>query len=267
MTGDTLRFGTTRLATSLRLHHAEAGQAGGEAILFLHGWPDSWFSWSRILPLLPERLHALAPDHRGFGDSERPAGGYGIHDLASDAVAFLDAMKVERATVVGHSLGSFVARCVALNHPERVDRLVLIGTGYSPVNPVTREVQVSIRDLADPLPEGFARDFQAGTAHRPLPATFFDRIVAESLKAPARVWRDVFDRLLTYDDGDRLDRIAARTLILWGEKDAIFPRGDQDRLRESIPGARLEIYPETGHCPNWEWPERVADDLAGFLRE
>lgn len=112
-----LRFGAARLGTGSRLHYAEWGDPDGQAILFLHGWPDSWFSFSRVLPLLPRHYHAFAPDQRGFGDSERPGGGYTIDDLASDGAAFLDAIAVERATVVGHSLGSFIARRVAVAFP------------------------------------------------------------------------------------------------------------------------------------------------------
>ena len=83
-----VRFGTARLATGPTLHYAERGGSDGPAILFLHGWPDSWFSFSRVLPLLPAPYHAFAIDHRGFGDSERPDGGYAIDDLAADAAAF-----------------------------------------------------------------------------------------------------------------------------------------------------------------------------------
>src|SRR5262245_60837431 len=106
--GAALRFGRARLRTGPELHYAEQGDSGADAILFLHGWPDSWFSFRRVLPLLPPRYRALAVSQRGFGDSERPASGYGIHDVAEDAAAFLDAVAIRRATVVGHSFGSFV---------------------------------------------------------------------------------------------------------------------------------------------------------------
>ena len=262
-----VRFGSTRLATGPQLHYAERGDPDGQAILFLHGWPDSWFSFSRVLPLLPQHYHAFALDQRGFGDSERPDRGYGIDDLASDAVAFLDAVAVERATVVGHSLGSFIARRVAVAYPERLARVVLIGSGVSTANQVTREVQASLRDLADPVPTEFARGFQAGTAYVPLPEDFFEGIVAESLKLPARLWREVFDGLLAFDDAEQLGRIAAPALLIWGERDELFPREDQDRLATAIPNARLRIYPETGHCPNWERPEQVVADLDSFMQE
>jgi pimeloyl-ACP methyl ester carboxylesterase len=73
--------------------------------------------------------------------------------------------------------------------------------------------------------------------------------------------------LLAHDDGAGLAQITAPTLLIWGEREALFPREDQDRLVAAIPGARLIIYPQTGHCPNWEHPEQVAADLVAFLRE
>jgi pimeloyl-ACP methyl ester carboxylesterase len=97
-----------------------------------------------------------------------------------------------------------------------------------------------------------------------VPAAFFERILAESVKLPARLWRALLDGLLAFEDAADLPRIAAPTLLLWGDHDALFPREDQDRLAVLIPGARLRIYTETGHCPNWERPERVAADLVEF---
>jgi pimeloyl-ACP methyl ester carboxylesterase len=261
-----LRFGTARLSTGPRVHYAAQGDDVGEPVVFLHGWPDSGFSFSRVLPLLPPRFRALAPDQRGFGDSERPGRGYRVEDFAEDAAALLDTLAIERASVVGHSFGSFVARRLALAHPDRVARLALIGSALSAANPVTREVRASLADLADPLPEKFVRDFQAGTAHLPLPEVFFERIVQESLKAPARVWRDVFEHLLAYDDAGGLARMTAPTLLIWGEKDALFSRADHEGLAAAIPGVRVEIYADTGHCPNWERPEQVAASLDAFLR-
>lgn len=259
-----MHLSDVRLATGPRMHFAEEGDTGGAPIVFLHGWPDSWFSYSRVLSELPARWRSLVPDQRGFGDSERPAEGYSIPELAADAAALLDALSVERATFVGHSLGSFVARRVAIAHPERVERLVLIGSGWSPVNDVTREVEAAIRDLPDPVPEDFAREFQASTISNPVPEAFFEGLVSESVKLPARLWRAAFAGLLAYDDAADVGRIAAPTLLLWGERDALFPREDQERLAAAIPGATLKVYPEIGHCPNWECPAQVAADLDAF---
>jgi pimeloyl-ACP methyl ester carboxylesterase len=264
-TATDLRFATARLSTGPRLHYGEQGEAGGSPILFLHGWPDSWFSFSRVLALLPRELRAIALDQRGFGDSDRPEDGYRIQDFAADAVAFLDALSIERATFVGHSFGTFVTRQVAMSYPGRVDRIVLIGAGRSAGNPVLQEVRSSMKDLDDPVPVEFAREFQASTAYAPLPGAFFEQIIAESRKLPARLWRAVFDAILAYDDAGGLERITAPALLIWGEHDALFPREDQEYLVASIRSAAVKVYEETGHCPNWERPDRVAADLQEFL--
>jgi pimeloyl-ACP methyl ester carboxylesterase len=259
------RFAKVRLSTGPMLHYAESGDPAGAPVLFLHGWPDSWFSYSRVMPLLPAGIRAIAIDHRGFGDSDRPDGGYAITELAADAVAVLDALGIDRAAVVGHSFGSFVARAVAISRPERVTALALIGTGFSGSNPTTRELQVMLRDLPDPIPDAFAREFQSSTIYHPVPPEFFEGTLSESLKLPPRLWRLTMDRLVEYDDTARLSRIACPTLLLWGDRDGLFSRAEQDAFLEARPGTRLIVYDETGHCPNWERPELVAADIAAFL--
>ena len=259
-----LRMASVDLKTGTRLSYAESGNPHGEPIVLVHGWPDSWFSFSRVLPLLPAALRALAIDQRGFGDSTRPESSYTIAEMAADVAAFLDALEIPRATLVGHSYGSFVVRQAALSFPHRVTSLALIGTGFSPSNTVTRELQTALRDLPDPIPVEFAREFQASTAYRPLPPEFFDRLITETLKLPPRLWRLAIDRMLEYDDSNRLEEIAAPTLLLWGDHDALFSRSDQERLNATIPGSRLIVYEETGHCPNWERPELLAADIAAF---
>ena len=260
------RRANLRIGTGPRLHYVEFGAADGDPVLFLHGWPDSWFSFSRVLPLLPHSIRAIAIDQRGFGDSERPDSRYAITDLANDAVAFLDALQVRRAAVVGHSFGSFVARQMAIAHPHRVDALVLIGTGHTASNPATRDLQKSLHDLPDPIPLAFARDFQASTVHHPVPSDFFDELVAESLKLPPRLWRLAIDRMVEYDDTAQLGTISAPMLLLWGEHDALFSRANQDDFLAALPAARLKVYEDTGHCPNWERPEIVAADIANFVQ-
>jgi non-heme chloroperoxidase len=261
-----LREAGVRLASGVRLHYVDSARdVDSEPIVFLHGWPDSWFSFSRVLPLLWDSRRVIAVDQRGFGGSDRPDAGYAIADLADDVASCLDALSIPRAVLVGHSFGSFVARRVADAHAGRISALVLIGTGYSPVNTVTRELQAALRDLPNPIPVEFAREFQSSTVHHPVPPEFFERIIEESLKLPPNLWRVIIDRLLEYDDVAQLPNITAPTLLLWGSEDAIFSRVDQDRLLATLPMARLKVYEDTGHCPNWERPALVAADIAAFV--
>jgi non-heme chloroperoxidase len=263
-----LRFATARLASGPRVHYAEQGDRGGKPIVLLPGYTDSWFSYSRVLPRLPPRYHAYALDQRGHGDSERPDCCYAVEDFAADVVAFLDAVGVERASLVGHSASCLVARHVAEAHPERVARLVLLGSPQSlGDNQEELELQAAVRALQDPVPVQFARELQGAAAHVTLPEAFFEGLVAESLKLPARVWRAALEGLFAFDDRADLWRITAPTLLVWGEWDRWLPREEEEHLGAILPVARVVVYPATGHSPNWERPERVAADLDAFLRE
>ena len=264
---DPPRFADARLATGVRLRYAELGDPAAQPLILLHGYSDSWFSYSRVLPGLARRHRVYALDLRGHGDSDRPAGGYTMPELAADVVAFMDAKGIERATVVGHSMGSFVGQQVAVRAPERVARLVLIGsaTTFRSLMGVS-ELARAVDALSDPVPPEFAREFQVSTIHRPVPEEFLDRAVAESLKLPARVWRAVMAGMLATGAASELGRLGIPTLILWGDQDSCFARSEQEALVAAIPGALLKVYPETGHALHWERPEEFVRDLEGFAR-
>lgn len=262
------RFATVQLSTGVRLRYAEYGEPGAESVLCLHGYTDSSFSYSRVAPLLADRgYRVFALDQRGHGDSERPLDGYAMADFAADALAFMDACGIGRAQIVGHSMGSLVGRRVAATSPERVSRLVLIDSFGRKGTEAARELLEPVRALPDPVSEAFVREFQSSTVHTPVPEAFFEQVVAESLKVPARVWLAALEGHFTADDGVDLGRISAPTLLLWGEQDGIIPLADQEQLLAAIPDSRLIVYPETGHDPHWERPERVVEHLDAFLRE
>ena len=260
-------FDTVRLSTGVALNVAERGDASGPAVIMLHGLSDTWYSFSRIMPLLPSRLRVLAVDQRGHGDSERPATGYAMRELAADVVALMDARGIRRATIVGHSMGSIVAQQVALLAPERVSALVLIGSGTTGAQMNgALDFRNAVESLRDPVPLAFATEFQESTVMRPMPAGFIARVSADSRRLPANAWRGLLDGMIGASPAIALGTHDRPTLLLWGEKDAFFPRAQQDALQAMIPGARLVAYPETGHAPHWELPGAVAREIAGFVR-
>lgn len=260
-----VRFGSVQLRTGVRLRYAEQGDPAGEAVILLHGLADSWYSFSRNLPYLPSTVHVFALDQRGHGQSDKPSSGFTMADFADDVVAFLDAMGIDHATIVGHSMGSFVAQRVALVAPERVARLVLIGSATTAHNEVLLGLRDELAKLPDPVPEKFLHDFQYGTVHVALPAAFMQRVIAESGKVPTRAFRGALDGLLASAHAARLSKVSAPTLIIWGDQDALFANTEQLALRSAIPGSKLEIYRGIGHAVHWEAPERFVRDLMAFL--
>src|SRR6186997_844966 len=101
---DTPRFGEVQLSTGIRMHYAEQGESRREPIILLHGYSDSWFSFSRVLTPLARETRVYALDLRGHGKTDKPATGYLMRDLAADVVAFMDAKGIAKATVIGHSM-------------------------------------------------------------------------------------------------------------------------------------------------------------------
>ena len=124
-----------------------------------------------------------------------------------------------------------------------------------------------MQGLTDPVPLAFVREFQLSTAYVPLPEPFLDGILSESLKVPARVWRAAMEGILAFDSTAELPALDRPTLVVWGDRDEVFGRADQDRLMEGLPRARLRIYAGTGHDPHWERPEQFTRDLLAFMAE
>ena len=263
-----VQFATSQLATGVGLHYAERGDPTGEAIIFLHGYSDSWYSFSRTLPLLSPEYHAFALTERGHGDSDKPECCYTLDDFAADIDAFMEAVALEVATLVGSSGGSFIAQRVALDYPHRVSRLVLNASGATLLdNEAVMGLGEEMLTLEDPISPEFVREFQESMVYQPVPQEFLDTVVSESLKLPARVWRDYWEGVvLAPDHAARLGGIDAPTLIVWGEQDIIFSREDQERLVRTIPNATLRMYPETGHAVHWDRPEQFVRDLEEFMK-
>jgi len=264
MQASNLHHGQTPVRSGLHLDYRDQGS--GPAILFVHGYPDSWRAYEPVLRRMPASVRAVAHSHRGFGDSDRPRSGYAMADFAADAVTLMDKLGIAQATVVGHSMGSLVAQEMALSHPDRVARLVLIGASDHFDTPLVRELEGAVNAFGDSIPLEFVHEFQASTVHRPVPDAFLDGVVNESMKAPAHVWREALAGILAFRSADRLSRLNVPTLIVGGDRDEIATPAAQQRLHGLIRGSRFLGYESTGHGPHWEQPGRFSEDLLAFVR-
>jgi non-heme chloroperoxidase len=256
-----------QLPNDVRLSYAEQGDPSGVPLLLLPGLGDSWRSYELVMAHLPESIRAIALTQRGHGDSSQPSDGYGFYDFAADLAAVMDALKLEAAVIAGHSASGFFAQRFAIDHPERTLGLVFIG---SPAtlrgHPGLQKVWDStISKLTDPVDPSFVREIQRGAVARPVPEEFFETLVQEALKVPARVWRAALKSFLEEDFSGELDKIKAPTIIVWGDRDATVSRGDQETLAKAIVGSCLIVYGGVGHSPNWEVPDRLASDLVAFV--
>jgi pimeloyl-ACP methyl ester carboxylesterase len=180
----------------------------------------------------------------------------------------MDAAGLPAAILVGHSMGATVAQRFAVDYPDRVAGLVLVGsfaTLYKDPG-LTEYYTSAIAALRDPVPYEFAKEFQVSTLARDLPPAMLDTFVKESLKLPARVWQALFKEFVeTPDFGAQLAQVTAPTLIVWGSRDAYATQDQQDRLRTLVPRARFIAYTGVGHAVHWEEPARFVDDLIEFV--
>jgi non-heme chloroperoxidase len=258
-----------QLKNGITLPYAEQGDPSGTPVIFLHGVTDSHRSFDLLMEHMPERFRAIAVTQRGHGDASKPDSGFGPEELAEDLRLFMDSLKIDSAVIVGHSMGSFAAQRFAAENPERLKGLVLIGSFSTCSNNegVKEFVENVIKPLTDPVPVEVAAMFQSETYAKELPRWFEDMVVSESLKAPARVWKEACITMIDTDHSSLLRRIKQNTLLLWGDHDSFFPADEQERLLMLVPAARLEIYQGVGHAPHWEDPERAGANIVSYIEE
>jgi pimeloyl-ACP methyl ester carboxylesterase len=258
--------GPAYLENGITLSFVTFGDTDGVPVILLHGYTDNSRSWSLVGPSL-EQFHVQALDLRGHGSSQIVACCYGLDTLAHDVVEFMDHIGVEKAHVVGHSLGAMTAGVLAATYPERVDRLVLISGALSMPPDAGAWLWDNVPALEHPVdPDSqFMLDWYWNP--NPVDEEFLTRERAESAARPPEVWMGVLRALSMTDWSGLAPRITAPTLILWGDQDGLFGAEAQKALVAALPGARFETFAGFGHNMFWEVPEQAGAMIADFLTE
>ena len=252
--------------TGVRMPYLEQGDPSGVPLVLVHAVGDSQRIFEGLLDRLPAAIHAFAPTLRGHGDAGKPPSGYRSSDFAADIAAFLEAMHLDAAVIAGASSGGLVAQRFALDVPDRILGLVLLGSPLTFVNKPAAQAlwDSAVKSLTDATLPAFVRSFYEDTLSLSVADELEDTARRESLRVPAFVWRETMRGILDDDFRDELHGIAVPTLVAWGDADTVLPREEQEMLARLIPGARLVVYPGAGHMFYWDDPGRVAGDLAAF---
>jgi pimeloyl-ACP methyl ester carboxylesterase len=262
--------------------------AGGEpsaerpTLMLVHGIAGSSATWRDVLPALGRRYTVVAPDLLGHGESDKPRHDYSLSAYANLLRDLMIALAIERATIVGHSLGGGISMQLAYQHPLRCERLVLVSSGG-----LGQEISWLLRAFALPgveylMPVIFpsvarrAGDALGGTLYRlGLRAPHFGQewraytalTEPENRRAFVRTLRSVIDVSgQAVSAHDRL-YLASRlpTLIVWGGKDHIIPKEHAVAAHEALPGSQLMIFARAGHFPHAEEPHHFVDAVTEFV--
>jgi pimeloyl-ACP methyl ester carboxylesterase len=261
-------------ANGIDLYYESYGK--GQPLVLVSGLGYSLWQWHRMAPILAEQFQVLTFDNRGAGLSDKPPGPYSASLLAADTVGLLDRLGIERAAVMGHSMGGFVAQALALEYPARVARLILASTNFggSRHAPITPE---AMKVLADTSADAATR-FKNGLAVSTAPG-FADRepelverwmawraanpVDPAAYQAQLAIGLGLLDEAAAFEK--RLPAITAPTLILFGAHDAVVPPANADLLRRQIPNSEVCILPAAGHFFPLEIPAEAAQVVSEFV--
>ena len=255
-----------RLANGITLAYVELGNPQGPPLLLLHGYTDSSRTWSLLAPYLG-KYRLLMLDQRGHGASDAPECCYSPTQYAYDAKLFMDAMGVDRAHVVGHSMGSMVAIAMAAEYPDRVSSIGLIGSTALAAVKRGAWLYDNATSLTWPLDPNsqFMRDWHPANQPTPVDPIFAEAVRAEFMTIPRHVWRGVMRELVEVPIARHAADIKVPVLVLSGGKDPLFPAEHHAALLKAFPQAKGHVFPDLGHNPNWEQPAEIARHVADFL--
>ncbi len=273
---------STATVGSVDLHYEEHGS--GDPLLLIMGLAADSTAWLFQLPDLSQHYRTIVFDNRGVGRSSKPAGPYTIHEMADDAAGLLDVLGIERAHVVGVSMGGMIAQELVLRHPQRVRSLVLACTYPEPDEKIEQQRMFSLNQLGGSVTTSGEMQIDLSSLN---PMTFFQQMLPmvfnqEFLLRDLPKLMQVFSGALQYGFSmeailgqvsavmghratDRLHQIAVPTLVLTGDADLLVPPSNSDILAREIPGARLVKVPGGSHGFNFETPDVFNREVLSFL--
>jgi len=247
----------------------------GPPVVLLHGWPQHWYLWREVIPLVAPHARVICPDFRGFGWTDVPAVGYEKDQLMRDVLAVLDELGVDDFTVAGHDWGGYVAFLLALEHPERVKALLALNV-LPPWPARDRRVTLDAwRFLYMPVlsTPGLGGWVGGKLGPRGIPeharAAFASRLGGERARATERLYRAFFLRELPQllRGGHPASGLRVPTRLVFGQRDVVITKRAVEDAAAQSDMVELELVADATHFVVDEKPELVADRLLGLLRQ
>jgi len=244
-------------------------RGAGSPVVLVHGLGYARWGWEPVADLLAELFEIVLLDNRGIGDSDAPPGPYTVAEMTGDVLSVMDEAGVERAHVIGTSLGGMIAQELALSVPERVEQLVLVCTTPGGPNAAPMpEVTVRLIAEAPALEPLIALRRFVENALAPNPREeLVERILAHRLQTaqPLAAWMAQAGAGASFDAWSRLGDLTVPTLVLHGTADVVVDPANADLLADHIPGARVEWFEGCGHLLFWEEPAHFVEVVGEFL--
>ncbi|MEU3513355.1 alpha/beta hydrolase [Streptomyces longwoodensis] len=265
-------IGATISAHGIETNYHDTGS--GSPVLLLHGsgpGVSAWANWRLTMPVLAKQHRVLAPDLVGFGYTERPDGA--VYDKAlwqAHILGFLDALGLERVSIVGNSYGGGLAMALAINHPERVDKLVLMGSAalHFEITPALDEIWglkptvPAMRRALDLFAwdRTLVSDELAEVRHRAFARPGVYEAYAAMFPEPRQRWVDAMA-----SDPDDVARVQQPTLVIHGRDDQVVPVSASLEIFDLLPHAQLHVFGRCGHWSQLEYASEFAEIVASFL--
>jgi pimeloyl-ACP methyl ester carboxylesterase len=247
-----------------KIHYVEAGS--GAPLILIHGLADDASIWDSVIPALSAKFRVIALDQIGFGRSDKPLLNYRVSTFVDFLGGFLTELKIERASLIGNSLGGWVAAAYALAHPERIEGLVLSdAVGYAALAKAMDQRALSALRLASREDIRYlgALTFHDKRFYQDVDAIFKQRVTAGDSYTVGQF----LDSMIRGDDvlDDRLHAINRPTLIIWGREDKLIPLSFGERFHQEIANSRLQIIGNCGHIPQLECPTEFSAAVLQFF--
>lgn len=250
-----------------KIHYVEAGS--GPTVILLHGLGGSTQVWQLNVAALAEKYHVVVPDQIGFGKSDKPLVNYRIRTYVDFLDQFCKQLKIERASLVGNSMGGWIATAFTAAFPDRVDKLVLVdAAGYAPpkdldtrtfygLNPTTREgMKVLVAKVF--YNKLFLTD-----------AAIDQSITARLAAGDGYTINSITESIIRGEDflDDAVKTVKRPTLLIWGRQDGLVPLAEGERFNKDIAGSKLVVFDQCGHMPQIEKPGEFNAAVLKFLGE